>query len=50
MAVHVNALSACAKSMSFSDSAIGTIPRNYYRIHSWDMTKSEVVNRMKLLI
>ena len=34
------------KSMSCSNVAIGTAPRNFYWIHFWDMIKSEV-NRIK---
>ena len=33
--------------MSFNHVAIVTVRRNYHRIHSWGITKSEAVNRTK---
>ena len=35
------------KSKSFNDLDIFTVGKNDYRIHFWDMTKTETVNRMK---
>ena len=38
------------KSMSFNYAAICTVGKNDYRVHFWDMTKSETMNRLNKLI
>ena len=35
------------RSMSFNDVAVVTFGRNDYRIHSWNMTRTEAVNGIK---